>query len=70
MKQNGETTLADVVASIKELGDQLDARIDQLDKNVNRRFDSVLKMLGGHHRDHERRIAALEKSLAAIKKAG
>jgi len=75
MKENGEVTLADVVASIKQLGDRLDARIDKLDddlngridqleKAVNRRFDGALKMLGGYHRDHERRITALEKKKA------
>ncbi len=92
MKHRGETTLADVVASIKELGDRFDARIDslgdrldtridslgdrldtridQLDRNVNKRLDGVLKLLGGHHREHERRITALEKSVAALKKTG
>jgi hypothetical protein len=92
MKHNGETTLADVVASIKELGDRwdgridsvgerldrridslgdrLDARIDKLDTNVSKRLDGILKILGGHHRDHERRITALEKSVAALKKTG
>lgn len=69
MKQNGETTLADVVEAIKDLGDRLDGRIDQLDGNVNRRLDGVLKLLGGHHRDHERRISALEKRVAALKKS-
>ena len=65
MKKNGETTLADVVEAIEALG----TRIGTLDAGVNQRLDGVLKLLGGHHRNHERRITALEKSVAALKKS-
>ena len=76
-KKNGQTTLGDVVEAIEKLGDRLDTRIDKLegridklDRGVNSRLDGVLKLLGGYHRDHERRIVALEKTVADLKKAG
>ncbi|MBK7861181.1 MAG: hypothetical protein IPJ65_21725 [Archangiaceae bacterium] len=74
-KRNGETTLGDVVESIQQLdarlqrvGDDLGARIDRLDDRVNRRLDGVLQLIGGHHRDLDRRVTALEKSVAVLKK--
>ena len=64
MKKNGETTLADVVESIREMSDKVEAGL----VGTNTRLDGVLRLLGGYHRNHERRITALEKKV--FKKAG
>jgi hypothetical protein len=57
-KRNGGTTLVDVVEQLKGLRD-----------DMNVRLDGVLKIIGGRHRNHEQRIAALEKAVAQLKKA-
>lgn len=58
-KKNGEITLEDLLVELKALR-----------SDMNGRLDGILKLLGGHHRDHERRISALEKSMASLKKTG
>lgn len=68
MKKNGDTTLADVVESIKEMGDNLERKLGARIDGVNSRLDGVLRLLGGYHRNHERRITALEKKV--FKKIG
>ena len=78
-KKNGKVTLVDVVEQLKGLRDDMGGLRDDLgglrvDMNrgfdqVNGRIDGVLKNLGGHHRNHERRLTALEKTVAQLKKA-
>jgi hypothetical protein len=64
-RRNGnghDVTQADILRVLERIERNTDETRAEV-KQLNGRLDAILENLGAHHRDHERRIAAIEAAL-------